>query len=404
MKGRIAWVMVPHLSGMATFSHLVSCGLRNRGWEVTWVGVGKNMALMADNGALGESWHSVLPHSQDTSECAAGLASWVREHGVSAIITVGDALAVTAIPLLPNGVRRILKCQSMTRHAYRQTSAQLGQTDLILVETPRQLHDLTRGWRVPEEKCALIPNGVEESVFIPPASRTFDPPLRLAYVGRLDDASKNVLLLPKIAARLVKAGLSFRLVIAGDGPERDRLLRSCHDSCPEGTVDYLGPITRNRLVTVLQENSILLLPSRFEGMPWSILEAMACGCVPIASRITQTTDTVVCHGESGFLCRVGDAGAFASAIKVLADDPDRLKTMSLAARKTIEDRFAVDRMIDAHDHVFTELLNQPLNRPIPVPSRRSRMPMGGSSTWKTYVPRPVKNLVRTWAERFSISV
>jgi hypothetical protein len=78
--------------------------------------------------------------------------------------------------------------------------------------------------------------------------------------------------------------------------------------------------------------------------------------------------------------------------------------MSLAARKTIEEHFTMDRMIEAHDRVFTKLLHRPRENYQPAPLSEIKVPKFARRSWRAFVPRPVKNLVRTWAERFHITV
>ena len=403
-KARIAWVAVPHLSGMTTIFHLISAGLRRRGWECMWVGAGEQMARMADEAFARCSWDMLCPDSRDVRECATAFVGWVEQREVDMVITVGEAFVHAAAASLPSHVRLILKCSVMSRHAYAAVTANIPRTDLIIVETQRQYDDLTRNWRVPREKCALIPNGVDVELFAPPAQRDLSHPLRIIYSGRLDEVQKNVLLLPHIAARLVRAGIQFELSVLGDGPDRERLRNAFLKQGLDRRVKFHGPVPREEVVRFLQEADVLILPSRFEGMSWVLLEAMACGCVAVVSDIRRTMDMVVRDGANGLLCRVGDAGAFARAIMTLARDRVRLQRMSLAARKTIEEHFTMDRMIEAHDRVFTELLHRPRENYQPAPLSEIKVPKFARRSWRAFVPRPVKNLVRTWAERFHITV
>lgn len=404
MKGRIAWVAVPHLGGMATIFNLISAGLRMRGWECIWVGVGEQMARPADEALACCAWEMLLPQSRDVRECAIAFVRWVEQREVDMIITVGDAFVQAAAASLPSPVRLILKCPVMGRQAYATVTANIARTDVILVETQRQYDDLTRNWGVAREKCALIPNGVDLELFVPPTQRDFSHPLRIIFSGRLDEAQKNVLLLPAVAARLARAGVPFEFSIIGDGPERERLEDAFVKQGLERRVKFHGSLRREQVLRFLQEAHVSILPSRFEGMSWALLEGMACGCVPVVSHLGRTTDMVVRDGANGFLCRVGDARAFAQAIMTLDGDRLRLEEMSLAARKTIEERFTLDRMIEAHDRVLTEILRRPDGDYQPAPLSEIKAPKIARRSWRAFVPRPVKNLVRTWAERFQITV
>jgi glycosyltransferase involved in cell wall biosynthesis len=188
--------------------------------------------------------------------------------------------------------------------------------------------------------------------------------------------------------------------VVGDGPDGERLERRLAALGLGGQVRLHGPVPREQLPQLLQRAHAAVLPSRLDGMSWALLEAMACGCVPITTRIRETTDMLVRDGENGFLCRPGDAGQFARAIEAIARDRARLERMSQASRETIEDGFTSDRMVDAHDRAFDEIRMRPRDR-VPGPDRTgARARKAFQRSWRSYVPRPIRNAARTWAERF----
>jgi len=98
---------------------------------------------------------------------------------------------------------------------------------------------------------------------------------------------------------------------------------------------------------------LFVLPSRREGLPVALMEAMACGLPTVASRLPGSTDTLIDDGISGRLVPAGDVSAFASAIAEIVKDPTRAAAMGTAARKVILDRFAspaiADRWLRAYD-------------------------------------------------------
>jgi glycosyltransferase involved in cell wall biosynthesis len=378
-------------------------GLRARGWEILPVWAGK-LPTVHGTARLGESFEILARESSDVQDCAGALARWVRERRCDILFTAGEPFALASLPDLPARTRVVAKCPAQSRHAYRLVTADLSRTDLILVETARQHEDLTRRWRVPERKCALIMHGIHADSFRPSTIRDFTGTLRLVYTGRLEDATKHVMLVPEIAGALTKKGVPFQMKIIGDGPDRMRLEERISARGLMKEVTLLGSVPREQIPRLLQEAHVAVIPSLLEGGCFALLESMACGCVPAVSHIHQTTDMVVQNGVNGFLCRVGDARAFAKAITALANDRAQLESMSLAARRTIEVRFTIGRMVDAYDHALAELLNRP---PGDKPSasgpsvRATHLPL---DPWRTLVPRSAKNLVRMWAERFGITV
>ena len=250
----------------------------------------------------------------------------------------------------------------------------------------------------------LIPGGIEVENYNPGTRRDFNGKLRLVFLGRLDEDQKSVLLLPRIASQLVEAGVDFHFDIVGDGPDRERLGDAFAQAHLNDRVTLRGTLRPEEALPLLQQAHLFLLPSRYEGVPWALLEAMACGCVPIASRIGGTTDFVVDHGINGLLCTVGNASEFAKAIMDLAADRKRLGILSPAAVRTVRDRFTLERVVKDHDSLLQALLAQEPLAYTPVPMVAIQAPNLPGPTWRRFVPQSVKNYVRTWAERFHRSV
>lgn len=210
------------------------------------------------------------------------------------------------------------------------------------------------------------------------------------------------MLLPRIVRRLLAAGVDFHFDLIGDGPDQRRLEEAFAPL--KAHVTFHGAMRRDEALPFLQRAHLFVLPSRYEGVSWALLEAMACGCVPIVSRIAGTTDFVVGDGVSGRLCRVGDAADFARAILDLAADRQLLSQMSLAASGVIRERFTLERVVKDHEALLEELLKEPPPAFTPIPVSEIQLARLPQPRWRRWVPQRVKNLVRTWAERFNRTV
>jgi len=301
-------------------------------------------------------------------------------------------------------VRLITRVANMTRHGYELAAANLNRTDAVVVETPRQHQDMVRDWKVDPKRCVIIPGGIELETYGPGTLRDPQGSLRLLYLGRLDDDQKGVMLLPRIARQLLSAGVEFHLDIIGDGPDHDRLGNAFAPASLHARVTFHGTMRREEALPHLRRAHLFLLPSRYEGVPWALLETMACGCVPIVSRIAGATDYVVDHGTNGLLCTVGQASEFTQAIMDLAADRQRLETFSSAAVRTIRDRFTLERVVRDHDDLLQALLGQEPLAYTPTPLSAIKVPNLSGQRWRRFVPQGVKNYVRTWAERFHRSI
>ncbi len=404
LKGRIAWCVSPHLSGVGTVYRVVGGGLRRLGWEVHGVTQGAQGAREFDPRLADEFCEVLAPESRDVLECAAEFVRWVMEREIDIVVCHGQMATLAAAPALPVRTRLVTRSASIARRSYELATANLDRTSVVLVETPRQRQDLARDWGVPAEKCAFIPGGVELEMYSPGGLREFDGALRLVFLGRLEEQAKAVSMLPRIVGRLAKSRIEFRLDIIGEGPEREHLQNAFGRAGLAGRVTFHGYLPRAQSVPILQQGHVFLLTSRYEGHSWALLEAMACGCVPVVSRIAGGTDFVVEQGKNGILCAVGKPAEFTTAIAHLAGDRKRLEAMSAAAGRAIRERFSLERVVQDHDSLFAGLLARPPLEFRPAPLSAIQPPRLSGARWRRWVPRRMKNLVRTWAERFHRTV
>src|SRR5205823_6208080 len=113
------------------------------------------------------------------------------------------------------------------------------------------------------------------------------------------------------------------------------------------TVVYRGALTNRETVDALADHDVFVLPTRHEGLPVGLVEAMGAGLVPIVSDIESGVPDVVTAGINGLMPGVADIDGFAAAITRLASARTLLETMSAAARRTIEERFDIrERVAD----------------------------------------------------------
>lgn len=403
MKGKIAWCISPIVGGTTTAYRIVGKALRRAGWEVLGVVAGDNSFCELQQ-TREAPLEFIASGRSDVCQVAAEFVRWVEQQKIDIVLSIDSGYAVAAAPALPSSVRFVYRCPSITRHIYSIAAANSGRADMIVVPSPRQHRDLTRDWGVPPSKCTVIPNGVEIDYFKPGECRDFNAPLRLVYLGRLDEPSKAVLILPRIGTRLLKSSVEFQLDLIGDGSDGDRLKRAFALSNLSDRINFHGTLQPQKTLPLLQRAHVFVLPSRFEGMPWSLLETMSCGCVPVASRIEGVTDSIIGHGLDGFLCRVGTPADFASVIVRLAGNRNLLKSMSKTARKTVVERFSSERCGAEYDSLFTRLLTEAPGGRTRIPLSKIEPPPTFDPGLRRFIPQSVKNQARTWAERFGWSI
>jgi glycosyltransferase involved in cell wall biosynthesis len=159
-------------------------------------------------------------------------------------------------------------------------------------------------------------------------------PLRALTVARLE-RYKGIDVLLHALARARAAGAAVELSIAGDGAERSAL-QALAQTLGLTDVRFLGGVAPDAIAGLLQGADLMVLPSRGEGLPVAIVEAMAQGRPVLATRVGGNAE-VVMDGVTGRLVPVEDAEELARALVQLAADRAALERMGVAARRAWEE-------------------------------------------------------------------
>lgn len=190
---------------------------------------------------------------------------------------------------------------------------------------------------LPSSEVEMVVNPVDISQFSsinskPWDERTWD----FVMVARFSE-EKNHRVLVEAVARLVDGGSSHkssfpRIALVGSGSLEDQVRELVHSCGLDDVVAFLG--TRDDVAAVLSDSRCFILPSNYEGLPMSILEAMAAGLPVLATAVGGVPD-VVEDGITGLLVESGDAAALASAMMEIMEDPCRSKAMGDVGRAAV---------------------------------------------------------------------
>jgi glycosyltransferase involved in cell wall biosynthesis len=215
--------------------------------------------------------------------------------------------------------------------------------------------EMVRDHVVPARKLRVVRNSVPAQAF----NRPPDPELRAMLTGGRERAVVLTL------ARLVwRKGLGTLLdaaafvpevifAIAGEGEERPALEARIRQLGLEERVRLLGQ--RNDVPALLASCDLFVLPSLFEGLPLSILEAMAAGKPVIATAVPGTRE-VVREGETGLLFPPGDAPALARAITTVLTDRGLASRLGRAGQARARQEFSAEMMARQVEAVYSEVL------------------------------------------------
>jgi glycosyltransferase involved in cell wall biosynthesis len=176
-----------------------------------------------------------------------------------------------------------------------------------------------------------IPCGVPvpRTVAQPPADT-----LRLLYAGRLSEKQKRISELTRAFGRAVREIPGTKATIIGDGPARASVEQILRENNLEPDVQVKGPLDSAQVVENILDGHVVVLLSDFEGLPVAIMEAMACGLVPVCLPVRSGIPELVDHGVTGLL--VNDrSDDFVSAIRRLRTEAGLWERLSCAARERI---------------------------------------------------------------------
>jgi glycosyltransferase involved in cell wall biosynthesis len=207
---------------------------------------------------------------------------------------------------------------------------------------------------LPGCRAQVIHAGIECD-FQPTPPRIFAGPLKLGVLGRLDLVHKNIGAVIEATACLAHRGIEIQTEIAGDGDAEDAAsLREL--------VARLGMTERVRFLgwqsdvhSLLATWDVLAMPSRYEGLPISALEAMASARPVVASRVGGLCELIV-DGVTGYLVAPGDTEALASRIAEFAVDRHRLAQMGMAAWHRAQSEFSARDMAQRTAALYDRLL------------------------------------------------
>ena len=215
---------------------------------------------------------------------------------------------------------------------------------------------------VPEEKIAVIPNGIDLSEYddLPPKN-SFKKKLGIddnkkiiLYLGRIHRI-KGIDVLVKAFAKVIEKWDDVRLVVVGpdDGylGELEALIKALKI---EDNALILGPLYGNNKLKAYIDADVYVLPSRYEIFGMTVLEAYACGKPVVASRLGGLMDLVV-DGVTGYLFEPGDVEQLAKYILSLINDSNRAEGMGLIGKQFVKENFTIEKVTYGLEQLYRKI-------------------------------------------------
>ncbi len=249
---------------------------------------------------------------------------------------------------LPTPLARLFPARSLYRRSARIPQCILCVSDVVSTDL--------REHGVPASSLVVCYNGIDvkepaDSAAGMRVRDEFGIPAGARVVGmlaRLARTKGHDLLLagaPEIVRRVPKAWFLF----AGDGPTRDRLHHQADRLGVGKRVVFAGH--RNDVPAMLAAMDVVASPSRTEGHPFSVLEAMAAKVPVVGTRVGGIPEALG-HGQAGVVVPPDDVRALSREIASLLESPTRCATLGLAGRRRVLAHFTTDLMMRSTENVF----------------------------------------------------
>ena len=220
-------------------------------------------------------------------------------------------------------------------------------------------------------KLYRIPSGVpvpETSA----AGRRNDEPFRIVYLGRFEDKQKRITETVETLISLLRARADMEVTLFGEGSKEETIRKLISQSAVSSRIVCRGAVAPEVIQSELINHHALVLLSDYEGLPGAVMDAMACGLVPVCSRIDGLEELVV-DGQTG--CLITDRGAeLHRSLCRIADDCDDWKRLSDAARDKVARSYSLEFATTAWENCFDELVSSAGERTAISVPRRFELP------------------------------
>lgn len=351
---------IPWVGGLENFVRQVVAELRTRGHEVVVVTSHQSADTVTDE-VDGVTVLRVPAHHVTLTQDAAGILS--AQMSIARLVNEFDPDLVhshDAGPVLwlyTRAARRkrrplvITLHNVMTQHLHgsvpvlakllREADAVTGVSQAVVDDT--LAYEPSIAGRMTLIRNAIAPRLAE------PSPLSVDPP-RLACIGRLVP-QKGFDVAIDAMAHLAPRHPGACLTIAGEGPEARALHTRATELGIADRVEFLGRVEPPDVAALLDRSTLVLMPSRFEGLPLVAIETAWAGRPLVATRAPGLSEALV-DGVTGVMVEPEDARALARTVDDLLMDADRLRAMGRAARDSAESSYSFPACVDAYERLY----------------------------------------------------
>ncbi len=211
-----------------------------------------------------------------------------------------------------------------------------------------------------KELLKWLPNLKDKSeviypgVFLNDYSGNFEKSYDLVFIGKFNK-TKGFDIFLKTLFMLEEENLNLKVCIVGYG-DMENEIKNIKDILGKNiTIDFLGK--REDVYDILMNSKILVYPSRYEGLPITILESMSVGTPVIATNVGGIPE-IIENGENGILINKEDSLSLKNSIIDIINNDDKRKKLSLNAYKTVKNRFSIENYFNNLIDIYKRLIDE----------------------------------------------
>jgi glycosyltransferase involved in cell wall biosynthesis len=303
-------------------------------------------------------------------------------------------------PYLRNDIKVIVSVHSVTPSALKISLYNQKRTSKFLAvswEVESRLKKIIP--KSDQWKISLVPNSVDVSNHHPKTDFTEKgKKIKIIFLGRLEDNTKGVDKIPKIAALLKKTDLNFSWDLYGyfHGDYEKRYKEQIINSDVEEVLNYKGCLSPTEIPSILPNYDIMVMPSNHEGLPIALLESMASGLTTVSSKLKNVTDKMIIDGENGFLVGKNDIERFAKIIYFASQDPTLRQNIGNKAREKVISSFSLFAQGQNYSNAFAEAIdsNHKMQKIVTLP-----IPLQSGNYPESIQPHFLALLLPNWFKR-----
>lgn len=359
-----------NVSGVNTFVETLVHELRGRGYDASILFTTRDADQLDAELMPKVPYRFLSSKTLTPAETRRQLEEYLRANAPCIFVPNYDYAVSSIASHLPDnvGVLGVLHCDEDEHylHAYR-----MGHYwDAIVAVSPTVRSRLLQLNPAFEKRLTTIPYGVSVPAE-PPSPPLYSSVIRIVYCGRLVQKQKRIFDFAELANILTARQVPFQLTLIGDGPAMTTLSARLQPLIEQGAVRMPGRLQYQQVLEELADHDVFALMSDYEGLPLSLLEAMAVECVPVVTDVESGITEILNHQTNAMISPRRDPAAMAENLIQLHGNPGRRIALGKAAKQTLYDRrLSSSGMADQYQRVLDDIfdaLENPRSRTKDVP-------------------------------------